>query len=108
MRMASRKGFEPLTPGLGNLCSILLSYRDVSVASSVPAGACASGTALQLMIRSPSRFKTLDPGICRCFRRCGAERQFTTVSKPDRFMRSQAARLALGQAASAVSVSLIQ
>ncbi len=27
--MASRKGFEPLTPGLGNLCSILLSYRDV-------------------------------------------------------------------------------
>ena len=29
MRMASRKGFEPLTPGLGNLCSILLSYRDV-------------------------------------------------------------------------------
>ena len=28
MSMASRKGFEPLTPGLGNLCSILLSYRD--------------------------------------------------------------------------------
>ena len=26
--MASRKGVEPLTPGLGNLCSILLSYRD--------------------------------------------------------------------------------
>lgn len=26
--MASRKGFEPLTPGLGNLCSILLSYGD--------------------------------------------------------------------------------
>ena len=26
--LASRKGFEPLTPGLGNLCSILLSYRD--------------------------------------------------------------------------------
>jgi endonuclease YncB( thermonuclease family) len=26
--MASRKGIEPLTPGLGNLCSILLSYRD--------------------------------------------------------------------------------
>ncbi len=27
-KMASRKGVEPLTPGLGNLCSILLSYRD--------------------------------------------------------------------------------
>ena len=29
-RMASRKGIEPLTPGLGNLCSILLSYRDLT------------------------------------------------------------------------------
>ena len=27
-KLASRKGVEPLTPGLGNLCSILLSYRD--------------------------------------------------------------------------------
>ena len=26
--VASRKGIEPLTPGLGNLCSILLSYRE--------------------------------------------------------------------------------
>jgi hypothetical protein len=30
-RMASRKGIEPLTPGLGNLCSILLSYRDPKI-----------------------------------------------------------------------------
>lgn len=34
-RMASRKGFEPLTPGLGNLCSILLSYREVGMALSM-------------------------------------------------------------------------
>lgn len=27
-RLASRKGVEPLTYGLGNRCSILLSYRD--------------------------------------------------------------------------------
>ena len=27
-RMASRRGLEPLTPGLGNLYSIQLSYRD--------------------------------------------------------------------------------
>ena len=28
IRLASRRGLEPLTPGLGNLCSIQLSYRD--------------------------------------------------------------------------------
>ncbi len=33
--MASRKGIEPLTPGLGNLCSILLSYRDPQRSRSV-------------------------------------------------------------------------
>jgi hypothetical protein len=27
-KLASRRGLEPLTPGLGNLCSIQLSYRD--------------------------------------------------------------------------------
>jgi hypothetical protein len=39
MRLASRKGFEPLTPGLGNPCSILLSYRDQS-----PRTRCLYGT----------------------------------------------------------------
>lgn len=33
--LASRKGIEPLTPGLGNLCSIRLSYRDPKLAPSV-------------------------------------------------------------------------
>ena len=28
-KVVSRKGFEPLTYGLGNRCSILLSYRDI-------------------------------------------------------------------------------
>ena len=31
--LASRKGIEPLTPGLGNLCSIRLSYRDAAEGS---------------------------------------------------------------------------
>ena len=33
--LASRKGFEPLTPGLGNRCSILLSYRDMKCSASI-------------------------------------------------------------------------
>ncbi len=37
--LASRKGIEPLTPGLGNLCSILLSYRDAADARVGLAGA---------------------------------------------------------------------
>ncbi len=32
--MAARKGFEPLTSGLGNRCSILLSYRAVAAFTS--------------------------------------------------------------------------
>ncbi len=34
--VASRKGIEPLTPGLGNLCSILLSYREMPDRFRVP------------------------------------------------------------------------
>ena len=82
-KMASRKGIEPLTPGLGNLCSILLSYRDCALAHSTgrrngrgsaalallallaPAPAAACGTGGQSAVlkdMSPAGDLALDPG----------------------------------------------
>ena len=59
--MASRKGFEPLTPGLGNLCSILLSYRDVQLRSSRLFGTRPHRFSLMLMIRVA--FSNQDPEL---------------------------------------------
>jgi hypothetical protein len=59
--VASRKGIEPLTPGLGNLCSILLSYRDRPPRSRRLSGAGAIRTTPQCMIRIAFSFQ--DPRI---------------------------------------------
>ena len=57
--MASRRGLEPLTPGLGNLCSILLSYRDSQSTPQPPKrsgqGRPPRGKALSMNFRSAHR-----------------------------------------------------
>jgi endonuclease YncB( thermonuclease family) len=65
--VASRRGLEPLTPGLGNLCSILLSYRDFGVPPEAAAGADwtngpEAGTAHSMHLRFAHR---LDEAIKR-------------------------------------------
>ncbi len=58
--MASRKGIEPLTPGLGNLCSILLSYRDQKRAAPPEArwtNALEAGKAFSMDLRAMHRLR---------------------------------------------------
>ena len=64
--MASRKGIEPLTPGLGNLCSILLSYRDQNALPLIEGGQSArprSGEGHSMDFSAVHRF-------CEQLRRC--------------------------------------
>ena len=69
--MASRKGIEPLTPGLGNLCSILLSYRDKPRRAAGAIRAWTSGleagkaTSMDFRLRAPPsrKFQRLTPAL---------------------------------------------
>ena len=70
-RVASRKGIEPLTPGLGNLCSILLSYRDAADAQFSPRAQ--SGRKRRERARRVSMdFRGAHPPLRRFARRPGA------------------------------------
>ncbi len=47
--VVSRKGIEPLTPGLGNLCSILLSYRDKRLVLGVSSARGGAGQTMRFL-----------------------------------------------------------
>jgi hypothetical protein len=56
--VASRKGIEPLTPGLGNLCSILLSYRDLTLFYACENASIMKSESAHLRAQNRSRAKT--------------------------------------------------